>query len=160
MFFWGKNGRGKTLLAVQVLRSAIKNKLSAYFASYSEIVSMFTNTWKSESSKKKFERNIQDSDFLLIDDLGKEYKSNNNLAESILDKVIRYRKHPVIVTSNSNVEELRKFYGNTWGESLSSLLYGKTIHLHVSGRDYREDMSSQLKDSVKNDIDYTPLKGL
>jgi len=157
LFLYGKNGRGKTLLTIEIIKTALRNKYKAFFVSYAEIMSMFTNTWKSDAAKLTFEKNIEDTDFLLIDDIGKEYKTNNNLAESVLDRTIRYRKHPVIITSNLDVEQLRRLYGSTWGDSLASLLYGKTIHVHMTGKDYREDVSSTLKEIGKKDI-YRSLK--
>ena len=157
LFLYGKNGRGKTLLAIDLLKRALKNKFKAFFVSYASIVSLFTSGWKSDIAKRDFERNIEETDFLLIDDLGKEFKTANGLAESILDSVIRYRKGPIIITSNKNIEELRTLYGNTFGESLASLIYGKTIHAHMTGRDFREDISSKLKELGKQQ-NYRNLK--
>ena len=157
LFLWGKNGTGKTLLSICVLKYALKKKFECFFVSYSEIVSMFTSTWSSNSAKSAFEKNIEKSDFLVIDDLGKEYKTNNNLAESILDKVIRYRRRPTIITSNKNVEELKTLYQHTWGESLASLIYGKMINVQVMGRDYRKDISVKLKEIVSNET-YRKIK--
>jgi len=149
MFLWGKNGTGKTLLSVCILKHTLSKKYKCFFVSYSEIVKLFTSGWKSDSAKFNFEKNIQNSDFLIIDDLGKEFKTQNNLAESILDNVIRYRRGPTIVTSNQNAETLRTLYGDTFGNSLASLIYGKMLHIHIIGSDYRGDQSSKLKEIVK-----------
>lgn len=157
VFLYGSNGTGKTLLAVSILKAALRKKMSGFFSSYSSVVAMFTSTWSSEAAKAGFEKNIEHSDFLIIDDLGKEYSTKNNLAESILDRVIRYRKGPTIITSNKNAEELRTLYGGTWGESLCSLVYGKTIQVRVTGRDFRKDISSELKELGKSSV-YKPLK--
>jgi len=147
VFLWGKNGTGKTLLAVTIIKAALEKKYNCFFVSYSEILSMFTSSWKSDSAKLAFEKNIENSDFLIIDDLGKENKSS--LSESILDKTIRYRRSPTIITSNRNVEELKTDYSHRCGESLVSLIYGKMIHMHMLGSDFRKDISSKLKEIVK-----------
>jgi len=157
LFLWGKNGTGKTLLAIGALKEALKKKHSCFFASYSEIVKLFTSGWKSDVAKSNFEMNIENSDFLVIDDLGKEYKTNNNLTESVLDGVIRYRKGPTIITSNKNVEELKETYSSTFGESLASLIYGKTINLQIMGTDFRKDISSRLREIVKQ-TNYRSIK--
>jgi DNA replication protein DnaC len=157
MFLYGKNGRGKTFLATEIIKHALRNKLKAFFVSYAEITSLFTSGWKSDDAKRDFEKNIENTDFLSIDDIGKDYKTQSHLAESILDRTLRYRKYPVIITSNLNVEELRKLYGSSFGDSLASLIYGKTIHIHMTGRDFREDISSNLKDTGKT-LKYRKIK--
>jgi len=118
---------------------------------------MLTNSWYDTKAKKDFERQIEQVDFLLVDDIGKAYHSQGGLAESTFENCLRYRSNPTLISSNKNVEEVRRMYEGTWGESIASLIYGKSIQIVVQGRDYRKDMSSKLKQRGQTEIHYRPL---
>lgn len=144
MFLYGGYGTGKTFLAIHILKRAIElNYKNVYFTCLSDIISQFTASWYDAKEQKDFYSRMMDSDFLVIDDIGKEYHSKNNLAESVFDKVLRYREHPVIITSNKNLEDIKSSYG----ASINSLLHGKLIPLQFIGGDHRiENVSKALKD--------------
>jgi DNA replication protein DnaC len=136
-----------TFLAVYILKEAIKKGYkNVRFTCLSDIVSLFTAAWYSSDEQKEFYNRMMDTQFLVIDDVGKEYKSKSNLSESVFDRVLRYREHPTIITSNKALEDIE----TTYGESITSLMYGKLISVRFAGSDFRkEEISKRLKEVGK-----------
>jgi DNA replication protein DnaC len=143
---WGKkNGLGKTMLMVEVLKAAAKkmnpktrNNHSIYMTSLSKIVSMVTGGWNSPMEREKFNKKIIQRDFILIDDVDKTFmpKGENNLVTTSLDMVMRSRVHnckPTLITTNVTPKELTTIFG----ESIGSLLAGHNIPIEFSGIDFR-----------------------
>jgi len=151
LFLFGPNGSGKTLLAVSVLKEALRQGFSAQMSSLGGIIEATTAGWYNSTKKEVFESKIKNVDFLLIDDIGKEYKAKgNNLVEVAFDNLIRYRSFrnkPIIFTSNTKLQELN----TTYGQSVSSLLIGKCIAIRVAGDDYRKVIQAkELRKLLKN----------
>lgn len=134
----GSNGTGKTLLATSILKAVIRKGMSAQMTSLGGIIQCYTDGWGDPRKRQVFDERIKNTDFLLIDDVGKEYQAkNSDLTEIMFDNLIRYRvfrRKPFILTTNTAPDDLRNRYGN----SLMSLLEGKTIKLKVVDGDYRK----------------------
>ena len=147
LFLWGPNGSGKTLLGACVLKKAISLGFSAQMTSLGGIIECYTDGWTNPERREVFNDRIKNVDFLLIDDVGKEYRTKkSDLIEVAFDNLIRYRsfRHkPFILTTNTDLTRLQ----STYGKSLASLLLGKCHNIHVDGIDYR--ILIQAKD-VKN----------
>lgn len=148
---YGKNGVGKTLAMVEVLKAAgretnpdTRMPYKIYMTSLSKIVTMFTSGWTSLESRKLFTNKILHSDFLLIDDAEKVYmpKDENNVVISATDSVLRERvnhKRPVLITSNETPAELTRVFG----PSIGSLLKGWVIPIMFEGDDYRRTNNAE-----------------
>lgn len=147
LFMYGVNGVGKTMLGVEVLKQALREGYSAQMVSLSGIVQMYSDGWYSVEKREAFDERVRNVDFLMIDDVGKEFRSSKSgLTEIAFDNLIRYRtlrNKPMIITTNSDVEAI----GNVYGKSLVSLLYGKFMPLRVLGEDYRK---ARLSKTVKS----------
>lgn len=148
----GNNGTGKTLLGVSILKQAIRRGFTAQMTSLEGIIRVYTDGWTSIEDRKLFDQRIRNVDFLLIDDVGKEYKAKNSeLTEVMFDNLIRYRvgrRKPFILTTNTDPESMLNRYGN----SLMSNLEGKAIKLKVVGFDYRKViLSKNLWKELTND---------
>lgn len=142
IFFHGVNGAGKTLLGVCILKAAILKGYSAQFASLGTLVQTLTEGWYDDEKRRIYEDRIKNVDFLMIDDLGKEYKSKTGLVELAFDNIIRYRSFrnkPIIVTTNTEIDQI----SNTYGASVVSLLAGKFIPVKVTGWDFRKKVLSK-----------------
>lgn len=139
----GPNGTGKTLLAVSILKHALRKGFSAQMTSLAGIIQLYTSGWNSEEEQIKFNKRVRDVDFLLIDDVGKEYEAKgSNLTEVLFDNLIRYRvfrRKPFILTTNGSASDMR----NRYGQSLMSLLSGKCIVIPVFGEDFRRAIQSK-----------------
>lgn len=139
----GNNGSGKTLLAVSILKAVLRKGMTGQMTSLGGIIQIYTDGWGDPRKRQIFDERIKNTDFLLIDDVGKEYQAkNSDLTEIMFDNLIRYRvfrRKPFILTTNTAPADLRNRYGN----SLMSLLEGKTIKLRVVGEDYRRVIQSK-----------------
>jgi len=156
LFLCGKYGTGKTFLAAHVLKKAIeKGYRNVRFTCLSDIISQFTASWYSNEEQKDFYEKMENTQFLVIDDVGKEYKTKSNLAESVFDKVLRYREYPTIITSNKALVDIESAYG----QSIASLMYGKLIVVRFTGADFRkEEISKRLKEIGKQPIHLELIK--
>jgi len=138
LFLHGVNGVGKTMLGVEVLKEALRQGYSAQMVSLSGIIQMYSDGWYSAEKREAYDERIRNVDFLMIDDVGKEYRSSKSgLTEVAFDNLIRYRtlrNKPMIITTNSSIEAIE----NVYGKSLVSLLYGKFIPIKVLGDDFRK----------------------
>lgn len=139
----GSNGTGKTLLAVSILKAVLRKGMTGQMTSLGGIIQTYTDGWGDPRKRQIFDERIKNTDFLLIDDVGKEYQAkNSDLTEIMFDNLIRYRvfrRKPFILTTNTAPADLRNRYGN----SLMSLLEGKTVKLRVVGEDYRKAIQSK-----------------
>lgn len=154
----GLNGVGKTMLASIVLNEASHRgyrieaiELSMYVALYKtsfalhnlmkaaddddEIVNEYVQT-------RQHLRRIQGlskrsaADWVLFDDVGREFPSESGWSQHEFCDTLRYRWHrglPTLVTSNLPMKALDERYG----EGLSSVLMEATQVILVDGEDYR-----------------------
>lgn len=143
ILLFGPNGTGKTLLACCILKVALLKGYSAQMTSLGGIIEAYTDGWTEYNKREKFNKRIKNVDFLLVDDVGKEYRAkSNDLTEIAFDNLIRYRtfRHkPFILTTNASSETLH----NTYGRSLMSLVYGKCLSVFVDGVDYRSAIQAK-----------------
>jgi DNA replication protein DnaC len=139
----GSNGTGKTLLATSILKAAIMKGMSGQMTSLGGIIQCYTDGWGDPRKRQIFDQRIKDTDFLMIDDVGKEYQAkNSDLTEIMFDNLIRYRVgrlKPFILTTNTAPNDLKNRYGN----SLMSLIEGNCLKLKVVDADFRKEIQSK-----------------
>lgn len=154
----GKVGTGKTGLIYLILRrlrelfivSRVAYKKFAA-TNIEEMVGIYTQDWYSNEEGREFSESIQKADFLIIDDIGKEFRGKSGLTASVLDSVIRYRinwKLPTIMTSNISLKGLREIYG----EALISVMLESVIILNFKGEDYRKKKVKKQVELFKEKI--------
>jgi DNA replication protein DnaC len=147
LHFWGSYGTGKTLLACYVLREVIRSfdyrrypLYTGYFTTFSNLLTLYTDGWHDKEARMEFSEKIKGVDFLVIDDLGKEFRTKTNLNQAALDTVLRdrvYAMRPIIITTNRTDEEIEDDYGI----GTMSLFDESCIRVEVSGEDFRSKMS-------------------
>jgi DNA replication protein DnaC len=102
--FLGPVGTGKTMLVSLVAKELVKLGRRVFFTTFAEMIDMFTSTWGgNEAAAERFERKVVESQILILDDIGKEFRSKTNLQESTFDHVLRQRAvalRPTILTTN------------------------------------------------------------
>ena len=136
IIYQGPFGTGKSMLASLVAKESVKLGHVTFFTTFQGMVQMFTSGWTSTEDRRWFERRVVESDVLVLDDIGKEFRTKNNLAESLFDHVMRQRVFSgrvTIITTNDDEEELTKGYG----AAVLSLLNERSMFMSLRGTDYR-----------------------
>jgi Cdc6-like AAA superfamily ATPase len=137
LFIHGPTGTGKTTLANLILKELVKRDISCYATTFSQTVESFTATWSDVTEKARFAKRFMNTKVLLLDDLGKEFRSKSRLQQTTFDHILRTRvqnNRPTILTTNINAAELVIGYG----ASVLSLLYEKSISVSLTGDDFRK----------------------
>lgn len=132
----GPNGSGKTTLAMIAIKYLIRARWTVYTTSLGQLVEDIQRSWKEPENEAEAVQKARESDFLLIDDIGKEHRGQSGFVQTVFDNLIRYRvqhRLPTFLTSNLTKTQLNNIYG----ESVMSLLEGKLKVITVNGRDYR-----------------------
>jgi DNA replication protein DnaC len=149
VMYTGTWGTGKTLLSSLIAKELVKLGYDVYFATFTQLVDEFTRGWGSNDDKMRFEAKVVKSDVFFLDDIGKEFRTKNNLSEATFDHVLRQRaldNRPTFITTNMTIEELNEGYGS----AIFSLLKERMIVHHMDGVDYREFARNRTLDEIKN----------
>lgn len=138
LHLWGSPGTGKTLLANLVLKELVKREYDCYFSSFSAMVEAFAATWGDKDERKVFTGHYMTSRVLVLDDLGKEFRTAKRLPQTTFDYVLRTRaenNRPTIFTTNNNPMEVQLSYG----KGVLSLLVEHSIEVPMVAADYRPE---------------------
>jgi DNA replication protein DnaC len=139
-YIYGKYGTGKTSLACMLLkRVIIDTDYSALFVPFSELVMLNSKImigWHDASVELAINQ-IKNIDFLVLDDLAKEYDNERDNGRATLNTILRYRdlwRKPTIYTANIPLTETQEKYG----ASNFSIIRGRsTIISMESDSDFR-----------------------
>jgi DNA replication protein DnaC len=141
-YIHGGNRSGKTTLSLLLLKHVLHNsECTAMFAPMADLVILNTKVMSGYHDEKAdlAIRVIKNVDFLVIDDIGKEFDDGKDKARATLNSILRYRdmwNKPTIYTANSAIEDLRAHYGN----SNFSIMSGRSIIISTEyQRDYRKE---------------------
>ncbi|MDO8641791.1 MAG: ATP-binding protein [Nitrosarchaeum sp.] len=143
LYFTGTHGLAKTTAAVVILKKAIEQKFTCYFLSMNDLVDFVTSGWKDYNLKLKYQYIVTNADFLVLDDLGRNYHVQSSQSTQFLDKLFVTRcnqKKSTIITSMHGISSESTIFT----ESLLSLLKSNLIEIKLVGHDIREDKSKSL----------------
>ena len=82
-------------------------------------------------------------DVLILDDIGKEYRTSSGYAENVIETLVRARVQKVkttIMTGNVHPKDMKKIYS----EDFSALLKESVVPVNVTGYDFREARAKAL----------------
>jgi len=147
IMYHGTWGTGKTLLTSLMAKELVKLGYSVYFATFTQMVDEFTRGWGSNEDKARFEAKVVKSDVFFLDDVGKEFRTKNNLSEATFDHVLRQRaldNRPTFITTNMDEKDLAEGYGS----AIFSLLKERMIVHKMEGNDYREFARDRTLDEI------------
>ena len=142
IYFSGSHGLAKTTASIVILKRALQLNRTAYFITMSDLVEFITSGWKDSVQKAKYQYIISNVDFLVIDDIGRNFKVQNDLATTFLDKLFVARsnnKKPTIMTSNHHISS----DSGLFGESLLTLFKSSLFEIKVFGDDIRQNEISK-----------------
>jgi DNA replication protein DnaC len=150
IIFNGPVGRGKSLSAMKILMNLVDQGYSGYFLTIKDLFDLIKKSWKEEEFEK-LKNHLYNCDFLVLDDLGTEYrKEGSDWALTELDGLMRhryYKKLPMIITTNSNLEKLTE----TYAQRIVSLFQERSLIVSiVSKEDYRPKLGKLPTYTNKN----------
>ena len=143
--FLGSYGRGKTFLCILILKAAIRQKYSVYFATMAELIKFIQDGFSNPDKVAFYNSRVKKANFLCIDNLGSEYRnlsSFGSFTAAEFDILIRFRKGnllPTFLTTNLTSEKFTKYYGN----SVKSLLTACNKERVVAGDDFRDQLGKE-----------------
>jgi DNA replication protein DnaC len=146
IFFYGRNGTGKSHLSVSALKYFIGKgctgqliTLQGAFDAYSD------GKFRDPNIMDWYNKRVKNIDILVLDDVLKEYqpKNGNDQVGVFFDNLIRHRMRRnkvTIMSTNGTIEDFQNRYGN----SLVSLLMAKMIPVRmVWDVDYRKEVQAK-----------------
>ena len=145
LLFTGPRGIGKTMLATLVLKEFIRAGYRCCYATYSSAMEMYTTGWRDLDIKRRFEDTFLRTRVLLLDDMGREAKSANNMQESTFEHILRNRVQscrPTILTTNLNYDDLEEGYG----AAALSLLSEQSMVMEMTGDNFRPKANARKFD--------------
>jgi DNA replication protein DnaC len=136
LYLWGNSGSGKTSLGCIVLMEAIKKNYSCYFC----VVDDYRKALFSEDSDTLDK--IRTSQFLMLDDIGREFQDSKGFIGSYIDDLLRFRTDnltPTIITSNKDGALATDSF------RFESIIKEHFLMLEFNVVDYRQKLQEDLK---------------
>ena len=141
IYFHGSYGVGKTFTACIIAMEAIRQNYSVYYIAMPDFISTLSKTYNDRNAEDKFNIQMEETDFLILDELGREYTGvKNQLSPMItlkLDSILRHRinnnKSTIITTNIVNLDDLKQLYS----DSILSCIIGACEMILIEGKDQR-----------------------
>lgn len=128
LYIYGTTGTGKSYIACYVLEQSILKGYSAFFCT----VEQYKRALFDKDTDYIY--NVNESDFTLIDDYGREFSDTKGFIDSQVDEMLRYRydrNKPTIITSNVSARDIENF-------RIKSILSDAYIKTPFDCADYRK----------------------
>jgi DNA replication protein DnaC len=141
LVLYGSPGLAKTHLASAVLNEAFKYGYTGYFTTLDRCVNEYASGWKDLDLKMEFTGSVLEKDFLVLDEVGNESRTNVALVRGCLNDILRHRSNsllPTIITSNLAFEK----FASAYGDEIYSLLHESSIPVPFEGIDFRKGMAN------------------
>jgi len=138
LIFIGPVATGKTHLAAAIANELIDSLYTVIFGNVTDIITLIKSSYgKTELDESEIINTITDIDLLIIDDLGKEYATENTrmLLYQIINRLYENEK-PVIITTNLNSDALAAKYGDR-GAAIVSRITEMCDPVTLDGNDWR-----------------------
>lgn len=147
LYLSGDVGVGKTMLLNLVLKDLVKAGYSCFATTFAQMIEMYTAGWTDKEEKVWFQRKFLNSQFLLLDDVGKERDTKIALNETTFDAILRQRVtdgRPTFISTNPDAAEMEERYG----KPILSLIREQSLEEVVTGEDYRPKANKRRVDEV------------
>lgn len=147
--FYGANGTGKTYLASIIVKEAYRHRYKSHLTTLAHYMDLMFTPNKTEDIKEEL-KYINEAEFLVIDEVGKENftktQSNVTLLEDLLRQAIT-KGQVVILISNLPLEDVGGVEGlyTLYGKSVESIIEGDFVKLEFNLKDYRPKVLKNKK---------------
>jgi DNA replication protein DnaC len=140
LLFTGPVGIGKTHLAAAIANQLINSLYSVVFGNVTDLITLIRSTYSKETEITEAEiikTFTEDTDLLIIDDLGKENVSEYTatILYQIINRLYEYEK-PLVITTNFSSSALRKKFGEK-GDAIVSRIAEMCEFLRINSDDWR-----------------------
>lgn len=156
LLLYGPNGRGKTYSAAVLLKEAVARSYTGYFIQAADVKQAVVESWVFEETFAgemiSVEERMRSVDFLVIEDLGKEYKAASGFAENFFETLLRRRVQAMqvtIITTNMELSAFRDRYDRSTFELAAEALYPFCVT--GRGRSERRQLAAEMKSDVEGD---------
>lgn len=141
MLFTGDNGTGKSMFMSYLLCRAVQHGYSIYYTTLKQLHSNLTNFGDKPGMSQL--HHLLNSDFVGIDELGKEHTKSDFLLSELEDMLkFRYSEAlPTLLASNYSYDQLC----DTYGPTISSMWEGRFQHVVMESGDFRRKAKSGMR---------------
>lgn len=149
LYLSGDVGVGKTMLLNLVLKHLVHEGYTCFATTFAQMIEMYTAGWTDKDEKVWFQRKFLNSQFLLLDDVGKERETKIALSETTFDAVLRQRVsdgRPTFISTNPGASEMEERYG----KAILSLIREQSLEEVITGEDYRPKANKRRVQEVLN----------
>lgn len=143
LLFLGDNGTGKTMFISYLLGRAVVKGFSVY---YTTLAQLDIDTKRGFDDKQQQARlaELTNSDFLAIDELGKEHFKQGSYLRTVLEALLKSRYddgYPTFMASNVDYDDLCELYGTT----IQSMWEGRYHMVRLEGGDFRKKAAQKMR---------------
>jgi len=142
LFVYGPNGAGKTYASCAMLKEIEQRGYSTYCILADVLKAAYIDGSRFDADNSIVQR-VESVDFLLLEDLGKEYNGNGSgFAELCFENLIRKRCRemlPTFITTNLT----RQAFKERYQQSAASLAMECMVAVEVQGQDRRAMIANQ-----------------
>lgn len=145
LLFVGDNGVGKTIMMSYVLVQAIKQARTTYYTTMPQLDWDIKRGFSDKEAQKRLQWMLT-SDFLAIDELGKELeKRDSRYTNQQIERILKQRfdnSGPVLIGSNMDADQLGS--DDVYGSSVGSMLHGKYKIIAMDHGDFRTALKKKM----------------
>jgi DNA replication protein DnaC len=142
LVFFGNNGTGKTFFMSYILTRAILKNKTVYYTTLPQLSFDIKRGFDDKKISAQVEYMLT-SDFVAIDEIGKEQIANSKFMVSQIERILKRRFDdcmPTLLSANIDRKELSEIYGT----SVESLLIGKYRMVQFDSGDYRKVLANRM----------------
>lgn len=160
---WGtRRGTGKTMLTTLILKEAMAQpQTKVYFARFYDLIRLYSRTWRDGTVEEWFIRNVENSDVLGIDDIGKESAQSTaaiGMVDQLLDRMLRGRiANNRVNVVNSNLDPESDVIGTgfeRYQQDVLELLSEVNEAIEMGGPSYRKARRDQKLADAEDGVVY------
>jgi len=111
------------------------------------LVDFITSGWKDYNLKLKYQYIVTNVDFLVVDDIGRDYHVQTSQSTQFLDKLFVTRCNQKKVTILTSMHDITSS-STIFNESLVALLKSNLIEIRLVGSDIRQEKSKVLLEQL------------
>ena len=151
LFLWGPNNTGKSYVSALLCKLVwAQYRVTSYCVTAAELKESWIKSIPAHSgSDELMVDRVMTARYLVIDDLGKEYRSDSGFAETNFGVLLRQRsrmKRVTNITSNLTPKEFGEVYGKSTAQLVKECMYP----VHFDGPDMREQESQKITQFINS----------